>query len=117
MQYKSIIFFQSIEHIRDFLDLDLWDFKKVISIDDFYIYLIARTLFKTGSYNAYFLNNPYFDVVREKISKKYINSPDLRYIDNLILDYVNLPKTKADEYITFELKGSVLIAKYNNALL
>lgn len=113
MRDKSIIFFQSLEAIRGYLDFELWDLKKTVDIDNFYSYLIAKTLFKTGSWNTVFKQDTYYEVIRNKLVSNCINSAGIRYVDNLILDYISLPRTNGDDILTISVRGDVLIAKYN----
>lgn len=112
MKYKDRIYTQSIADLISILDEVNVDKVNNKERDEFLIHLISKTLLKSNGYNIGYLVKPEYDRIRQEIINKLMNDLGLRYLDNLILEYVKIPNTVRDELIILDLRGHVLIAKY-----
>lgn len=108
------LYIQTIEPVIAFIEPELIPIHEIKSFKQFYEYLIAKVLFKTGKWNIVYQNNPRFDVIRSNISNNLIGGAGMRYLDNIILKHTEIPETKEDEVITLEVKGNLLFVRYSN---
>lgn len=112
MLQKHHLFIQNIESILSYVEPELLVVGDDINKERFYQYLIGITLFKTGGWNTNYVNEQRYDEIREHIKRNLINQAGIRYLDNLILSYVIIPKSLGDMEITLQVKGDLLFVRY-----
>lgn len=81
--------------------------------NEFIAWLIARVLFKTGQYNAFYLDNPKFIQWRHLVTHNLINE-QIRYLDNVIIHSLALPRTIKDQVLRVKVHEPLAFFRYED---
>lgn len=114
---KKIFYIQNISGLLDVLETEIKEMELKLNRkqrEQVFLYLIGKTLFKSGKLNTVYPSIWELDHQYQKIRSSLINGTTHRYLPNLIFDNIQLPRLRAftsGEEIFLGLIGDLLFMK------